>query len=137
MNLKTIPRSEFDRLVPYNPALESWMVEQVEWFSNSSGTMLGTIARGERSAGWNYVILKRDGKGYLCVRKVMSNFFNLKSARVDLFLSLAEIEKNERAGREGENLGLSPILLELLGLNPDRRPSQPTKASSRSGRMPD
>jgi hypothetical protein len=36
MSIKTISRSEFDRLVPQNPALESWMVEQVEWFSGST-----------------------------------------------------------------------------------------------------
>ena len=59
MSIKTIRRSEFDRLVPYNPALEGWMVEQVEWFSNRSGIMLGAIARGEGVAGWNYAVLKR------------------------------------------------------------------------------
>jgi hypothetical protein len=73
MSIKTIPRSEFDRLVPQNPSLESCMVEQVEWFSDKSEKSLGAIAKG--MAGWNCVILEEDQKGIFQVRKVMSNFF--------------------------------------------------------------
>ena len=60
MTIKTIPHSEFDRLLPDNPALENLMVEQVEWFSNKLGNLLGIIAEGKSVAGWNYAILKRD-----------------------------------------------------------------------------
>ena len=38
MNIRTIPHSEFDRLLPYSAALENLMVEQVEWFSGSTDT---------------------------------------------------------------------------------------------------
>jgi len=96
MSIKTIPRSEFDRLVPQNPLLESWMVEQVEWFSDTSGKSLGAIAKGEGVAGWNYVILERDQKGNFQVRKVMSNFFSSEVARVDLLLCMAGREKIAR-----------------------------------------
>ena len=47
MNIQTIPRPKFDRLLPLNPALENMMVEQVEWFSNRSRRLLGVIAKGE------------------------------------------------------------------------------------------
>src|ERR1017187_1659287 len=97
MNIKTISRSEFDRLQAHNPGLKNLMMEPVEWFSNRSGNLLGTIAEGERVAGCNYVILKRDKKGDFHIRKVMSNFFNLKAARVDLLLSMAEIAINQPA----------------------------------------
>ena len=97
MNIKIISRSEFDRLLAHHPALKNLMVEQVEWFSNRSGNLLGSIAEGERVAGWNYAILKRDKKGDFHIRKVMSNFFNLKAARVDLLLSMAEIAINQPA----------------------------------------
>jgi hypothetical protein len=99
MSIKTIPRSEIERLLPYNSALEDIMMEQVEWFSNKSGNLLGTIARGSSVAGWNYAVLNRDGKGDFRVRKVMNNFFNLKAARVDLMLSMIVIEKIDRANR--------------------------------------
>ena len=52
MGIKTIPHSECARLLPHDPAIESWMVEQVEWFSDSSGSLLGTIAKGKGAAGW-------------------------------------------------------------------------------------
>jgi hypothetical protein len=82
MGIKTIPRSEFAQLLPHNPALESWMVEQVEWFSHRSGTLLGTIAKGKSVAGWNYVILERDKLGDFYVHKVMNNFFSSEAAKM-------------------------------------------------------
>jgi hypothetical protein len=94
MSIKTIRRSEFDQLAPYNPALEGWMVEQVEWFSNRPGTMLGAIARSEGVAGWNYAVLKRGKQRGFYVRKVMNNFFNLKATRVDLLLSMAATRRS-------------------------------------------
>jgi hypothetical protein len=104
MRIKTIPRFEFERLVPHNLALENFMVNQVEWFSNRSGNLLGTIAKGKGEAGWNYAVLKQDTKGDFHVRKVMSNFFDVKVARVDLSLSMAGIEKIDCA-----NLPALPI----------------------------
>ena len=97
MNIKTISRSEFDRLLAHNPALKNSMVEPVEWFSNRSGSLLGTIAEGERVAGWNYAILKRDKKGDFHIPKMMSNFFNLKAARIDLLHSMAGIAISQPA----------------------------------------
>ena len=121
MNIKTIPRSEFDRLRPLRSALESLMGEQVEWFSNRSGNLLGTVAKGEGVAGWNYAILKRDKKGGPHVRKVMSNLFSLNDARVDVLLSMAGIEKVD--------------CRQSFALNPDGRYGRQSKASSKSGRM--
>jgi hypothetical protein len=91
MTVKSISCSEFDQFLPHYPALESLMVEQVQWYSNRSGSLLATIAKGGGAAGWNYVILKRDKKGEFHVRKVMNNFFNLNAAKVDLMLSMTSI----------------------------------------------
>jgi len=109
MSIKTISSSEFDQLLPHFPALESLMVEQVEWFSNKSGNLLCAITKGEGVAGWNYVILKRDKKGDLHIRKVMNNFFNLSAARVDLFLSMAGIEKTDYVNRGRTESWLPPV----------------------------
>src|ERR1700722_12933942 len=91
MNIKSITRSEFNRLLPHNSALENLMVEQVEWFSNAAGNLLAVIAKGKSVAGWNYVILKRDKDGGFYVHKVMDNFFALKPAKEDLLISMAEL----------------------------------------------
>jgi hypothetical protein len=119
MSIKAIPRSEFDHLLLYNPALESLMVEQIEWFSNRSGTLLATIAKGEHVAGWNYAIMKRDKRGGFRISKVMNNFFSLKAARVDLLLSMAEIEKIDCDNREAAKFGLQSVPAELFALNHD------------------
>ncbi len=67
------------------------MVEQVAWFSNASGNLLGAIAKGKSEADWNYVVLKHDKAGGFQVHKVMSNFFALKLAKDDLLISMAEL----------------------------------------------
>jgi len=137
MSIKTIPHSKFDRLLPYNPALENLMVEQVEWFSNSSGSVLGTIASGKSLQGWNYAILKRDKKGDFHVRKMMNNFLNLKAARDNLLFSMIGIEKIDHADRGTPDFRLPIMPPELSALNPDQQDSQRSKASSRSGEMSD
>jgi hypothetical protein len=132
MSIGAIPRSEFDRLLPQNPAIESLVGEEIEWFSNRSGNLLGAVAKGEGVAGWNYAILKWDQKGVLHVRKVMNNFFSLKAARVDLLLSMAEIES---ANRIAADFWLPSMPAELFASTPDRRRGQQSKASSRFGNM--
>lgn len=137
MSIRAIPRSEFDRLLPQNAAVEDLMVEEVEWFSNRSGTLLGTIARGESTDGWSYAILKRDKRGDPRVRKVMNNFFSSKAARVDLLLSMAQIEKIDGANREPSNFNLPSIAAELFALNHDRPRDQRSVAQFRSGNVSD
>ena len=119
MIIKTIPHSEFDRLLPNNPALENLMVEQVEWFSNKSGNLLGALATGKGVAGWNHIILKRDRKGDFHIRKVMSNFFSSQAARVDLLFSMAGIEKfdDSRRGTASFRALPSSMSAESLALN--------------------
>jgi hypothetical protein len=91
MIAKSISRSKFDELLPHNSAIEGLMVEQIAWFSNSSGNLLGTIAKGKSVASLNYVILKRNPEGQFQVYKVMSNFFDVKAAKDDLLISMAEL----------------------------------------------
>jgi hypothetical protein len=91
MIVKSISRSKFDELLPHNSTIDGLMVEQVAWFSNGSGNLLGTIAKGKSVAGLNYVIFKRDPEGHFQVYKVMSNFFDIKAAKNDLLISMAEL----------------------------------------------
>ena len=99
MSIQAIHRSEFKRLLPPSSFLENMMVEQIEWFSDKSGHLLGAIAKGEGVADWNYVILKRASRGEYRIRKVMRNFFGPSAARVDLLLSMARMAKLASADR--------------------------------------
>ena len=120
MSIQAITHSDFDRLLPLNPFLENMMMEQVEWFSNKSGHLLGAIAEGEGLSDWNYVILKRDRRGDFHVRKVMGNFFSPRAARVDLLLSMAGVEKLDSANRVLTDSRMLSMPTELAGYNRDR-----------------
>ncbi len=91
MLIRTIERDEFNELIPHNPTLEDLMGKQMEWFSNNSRNLLGSVAEGKRKADWNYVILKRDQEGGFHVHKVMNNFFSSQPAKEDLLISMAEL----------------------------------------------
>jgi len=91
MIIRTIPRFEFDRLLPQNSIIEHLAVEQVDWFANASGNLLGTIAKGKSVAGWNYMIFKRNKEGDFQIHKVMNSFFSRKAATDDLLISMAEV----------------------------------------------
>jgi hypothetical protein len=97
VNNRSISRAEFDGLLPHGPVLENLMAEQVEWFSNSSGSLLGSIAKSERAAAWKYAILKQGRDGNFHVHKVMNSFLSLNAARVDLLISMAEIAIDQPA----------------------------------------
>jgi hypothetical protein len=138
MSIKTIPRSEFARLLPYNPILEDFMVEQVEWFSDRSGNLLGAIAKGKGVAGWNYVILERDKFGDFYVHRMMNNFCGSGAARVDLLLWMAGSEKIARidlllsmAGSEKDDCANQPNLLALL------TSPAPSEVGDRNSKTPD
>ena len=96
MTIKTIPRSEFNQLLPRDPTVENWTANQVEWFSNGSGDLLGALAGDKGVAGWNYVILERDKLGDFYVHKVTNNFVSSEAARADLLLWMAGSEKIAR-----------------------------------------
>ena len=90
VNNRSISRAEFDGLLPRGPVLENLMAKQVEWFSNPSGSLLGSIGEGERTTSWKYAILKQGRDGNFHVHKVMNSFLSLNAARVDLLISMAE-----------------------------------------------
>ena len=88
MIVKDIGRAEFVRRLSLDTDLEDFVGKEVEWFSNETGNIIGTIALGDSSRGWNYVILKRNRIGEFHVRNVVCDFYNHAAARVDLMLAM-------------------------------------------------
>src|SRR5579862_7830985 len=95
MLIRHIQRTEFDQLMPQNAALERAMGQQMEWYSSESHGVLGSVGRAKRQPGWNYVILKRDKDGDFHVYKVMDHFLGSRSAKEDLFISMAQLAIEE------------------------------------------
>jgi hypothetical protein len=92
--VKRIRREQFNHLLPPHQALESLTGEEVDWFAAKPGGLLGTVAKGQGEAGWNYVILKQKKTGGVKVCNVEANFFSRNAARVDLMLTMATAAKS-------------------------------------------
>ena len=57
MVIKANGRAEFICRLSLHSDLERLIGNEIEWFSNKTGTILGTVAPGDERRGWNYVIL--------------------------------------------------------------------------------
>src|ERR1041385_8737196 len=96
MPLESISREELDRFIPPNLILHRLMVEQVEWFSNTAGNIIGTLA-GKVDSGWNYAVLKGDARGNFRVCNLGGDSYNFKTARARLLVDMEVVEKTEAA----------------------------------------
>ena len=94
MVVKDVSRAEFNRLLPLHSGLEHLIGKEVEWFSDKRGNILGTIALGGSSRGWNYVILKRNRIGKFHVCDVACDFYNHASARVSFMVATVAAGQN-------------------------------------------
>jgi hypothetical protein len=88
MVIKAIGRVEFIRRLSLDSDLEHFIGKEVEGFSNRTGNILGTIALGDSSRGWNYVILKRNQLGKFHACDVVCDFYNHEAARVDFMFAM-------------------------------------------------
>ena len=97
MEVKDIGRAEFVRRLPARSDLERFIGEEIEWFSNQRGNVIGTIARGDKSKGWNYVVLKQTQTSEFHVCNAVCNFYNHEAARVDCMFAMVEAGQNRPA----------------------------------------
>ncbi len=107
MSFDSIPREEFDKFLPPHLVLERLMVEQVEWFANPMGNIIGTIA-GKTDKGWNYAVLKGDRRGDFRVCNLGGDSFSLEAARSRFLLDMEAAEKAEGEIARLERRGAAP-----------------------------
>ena len=88
MAINNIGRPEFIRRLSLHSDLEHFIGKEVEWFSNKTGNIIGTIALGDRSRGWNYVVLRRNRTGKFHVCDVVCDLYNHAAARVDFMFAM-------------------------------------------------
>jgi hypothetical protein len=89
MAINGVDRAEFIHLLSLQTDLESFVGKEVEWFSNKAGNVIGTIALGDGTRGWNYVVLRRETTGKFHACNVACNFYNHAAARVDCMYAMA------------------------------------------------
>ncbi len=94
MSFESISREQFDAFQPPSLVLKRLAVEQVEWFTNPVGNVIGTIA-GKDDDGWSYAVLKGDRNGNYHVCTLGGDTFSLRAARSRFLLDMAAAEKAE------------------------------------------
>lgn len=63
MRIRLISREEFDRFEPARAEEAEHVFEEVEWFADLHGHIIGVLARDRHDNDWAYVILGRDERG--------------------------------------------------------------------------
>jgi hypothetical protein len=96
MVIKAIGRVEFIHRLSLDSDLEHFIGKEVEWFSNKTGNIIGTIALGDRTRGWNYVVLRRNEIGKFHVCDVVCDFYNHAAARVDFMFAMVGAGQRRR-----------------------------------------
>ena len=89
MVIRSIRRREFDRLLPLHGLRETFIGQEVEWFSDDVRNIIGTVAGAKADRGWNYAIFKRDKTGNFQMCKIGRNLYNLHKATVDFLRAMA------------------------------------------------
>ena len=94
MPFESISREQFDAFQPPSLILKRLTLEQVEWFANKVGNIIGTIA-GREDDGWTYAVLKGDRNGNYRVCTLGGDTISLKAARSRFLVDMAAAEKAE------------------------------------------
>ena len=92
MSFENIGREDFARFLPPHLVMETLEAEQVEWFANTAGTIIGTIA-GQAEKGWKYAVLSADRRGNFRVSNIGGDSGNLDSARARFLADMQLAEK--------------------------------------------
>jgi hypothetical protein len=94
MPFESISREQFNAFQPPSLILSRLTLEQVEWFTNAIGNIIGTIA-GKEDDGWSYAVLKGDRNGNYRVCTLGGDAFSLRAARSRFLLDMESAEKAE------------------------------------------
>jgi hypothetical protein len=104
---ESIRREEFEKFLPPPLVLNTLTVEQVEWFANQVGNIIGTIA-GKTDKGWSYAVLKGDRRGNFRVCNLGGDSYSFEVARSRFLLDMEAAEKAEAEIARLERRGAVP-----------------------------
>lgn len=84
MAINRISRWEFTQLLQMPFPFATGIREQVEWWTNDAGTIVGTVAREKSEEGWQCVVFRRNGKGGFRVSTLLSGMESQQIASLRL-----------------------------------------------------
>jgi hypothetical protein len=99
MAIRPVSRQEFDRFRPTRLPVTDLPIEEVEWFADDHGIVIGVITRfSPDDADWSIAVLGRDTtRGTFRAFDADANFGKLDSARMFL---LSKMEMALATGRK-------------------------------------
>jgi len=92
MPIHSISRQEFDAYKPARAPGIEMLVEEVEWFADERGVIIGALARDRTDHDWSYVVLGPDERGAFRGIEFRVNIDSLDAARESLLTKMREIE---------------------------------------------
>ena len=98
MAIRAVSRQEFDRFRPTRLPIAGLAIEEVEWFADDEGIVIGVITRFSLDRDWSIAVLGRDTtRGTFRAFDADANFCRLDTARLLLF---AKMEMALATGRK-------------------------------------
>ena len=61
--IRSISRYEFDAFAPTRSVIATMIMDEVEWFADEHGVVIGFIARDKSDNNWSVCVLGPDGLG--------------------------------------------------------------------------
>ena len=98
MAIRALSRREFDRFRPTRLPVAGLLIEEVEWFADDDGIVIGVITRFSSDHDWSIAVLGRDTRcGRFRAFDADASFARLDTARLLLF---AKMEMALATGRK-------------------------------------
>jgi hypothetical protein len=89
MAIRAVSQEEFDRFHPTRIPVADIAIEEVEWFADDDGIVLGVITRISTDRDWSIAVLGRDTRrGSFRAFDADANFGKLDTARMLLFAKM-------------------------------------------------
>lgn len=94
MSVKTIKKSEFDKLRPPSRLPFDVPIKETEWYSDENGVIVGTVFLDKSDNDWNYVILGPDENGQHRFIDVGSSLADEHTAKKQCIAKILEYAKS-------------------------------------------
>ena len=79
--------------------------EEVAWFTDDGGTLVGTLTEGNSRKSWGYVVLGYDDRGGVLLLDRRTNYRSWQVAELQLLLAMLAARK-KRLALLGERKGI-------------------------------
>src|SRR5688572_21411739 len=63
MAIRSVTKQEFNKFKPARSPMSLTMIQEVEWFADDAGNVIGVLAQDKFDKDWSVAVLGRDERG--------------------------------------------------------------------------